>query len=100
MLHHSSFKSHQRRSDDRSWAEAWQLAFPNDETPDGGGAAGGFVDVHDCAAKPDVAGGHVELRWLEGDGGFQNAVVTATEDAVVRAGHADVALKGGPAGKN
>ena len=61
----------------RKNAEARQLAFGNDQPPDGGSAARGCVDIHDGAAEADVAGGHVKLRRLEGDGRFLHAVDAA-----------------------
>ena len=70
------------------------------ESLDGGGPAGGWVDVDDRAAEADVAGGDVELGGAAGERGFHHAVDAAADDAFERAGHADVALEGGAAGED
>ena len=77
-----------------------KVGFAEHEAADSGGAAGGFVDVDDRAAEADIAGGHVEGGGDEGHGRFQDAIDLAAEDAVVGAGHADVALEGGAAGED
>ncbi len=67
---------------------------------DGRRPAGLRVHVDDRAVETNVAGGDVVMRGPEGPGGLHHAVDPPAEDALVRAGHADVALEGRPAGKN
>ena len=66
----------------------------NAESLDGGGEARLGVDVDDRAVEPHVARGHFELGGVGRELRFHDARRDAAENAVVRAGHADVALKG------
>jgi len=61
--------------------------------------AGGGVDVDNRAVDAVVTGGDFELRGVGGEECFHYAINTSAEDAIVGAGHADIALESCAAGQ-
>lgn len=58
------------------------------------GEAGFGVGGNNGTAQADVGGRHVELGGQAGKCGFHDAIDSASNDALVRPGHADIALEG------
>src|SRR5437762_2009725 len=63
-------------------------------------SASRWISFDNGPAQSHVVGCNLELRGLKRDRRFEYAVNAAAQDASVRAGHADVALKGSAARKN
>lgn len=76
------------------------MVFPDLETLDRRRLAGLRVDVDDGPVQADIVLGDIEQRWSKGNGRFENAIDTSSDDALVWPGHADVAHERGASGKD
>ena len=63
-------------------------------------AASCRIDFNQRGRHADIAGGDLEMGGVERQRRFQHAIDAAAQNAIVRAGHADVALKRGAAGQD
>lgn len=74
--------------------------FVHRDPPDVQSQAGLFIDINQCCREDWILVRNLECPGLERDGRFQDALNVSPDNAIVRSGHANIALKSSSAGQD